>query len=59
MFVNCVVNQFAICLGVVVILLLNAMDIPCMVLQRMCVCDPSVRLDVPSIDFVYECVCRK
>ena len=47
-FVNCLVKQFTICLGVVVILLLNVMevfnvgggallDIPCMVCQRMCV----------------------
>ena len=46
--VNCLVKQFAICLGVVVILLLNNMEvfsvgggalsnIPCMVLQIMCV----------------------
>ena len=46
-FVNYLVNQFAVCLGVVVILL-NVMvvftvgggallDIPCMVFQRMCV----------------------
>ena len=45
-FVNCLVKQFAMCLGVV--LLLNVMevfsvgggallDIPCMVFQRMCV----------------------
>ena len=45
-FVNCVVKQFEICLGVVDILLLNVMDvfsvgrgalldIPCMVFQRM------------------------
>ena len=47
-FVNCLVKQFAICLGVVVILLLNVMEVfsmgggalldrPCMVFQRMCV----------------------
>ena len=47
-FVNCLVKQFAICMGVFVILLLNVMellsvvggaliDIPCMVFQRMCV----------------------
>ena len=47
-FVSCLVKQFAICLGVVVILLLNVMegfsvgggallDRPCMVFQRMCV----------------------
>ena len=49
-FVNCLVKQFAICFGVVGILLLNVMyvfsvggvycallDRPCMVFQRMCV----------------------
>ena len=47
-FVNCLVKQFAICLGVVAILLLNVMDVfsvcggalldrPCMVFQRVCV----------------------
>ena len=47
-FVNCLVKQFAICLAVVAILLLNVMDVfsvggsalldrPCMVFQRMCV----------------------
>ena len=47
-FVNCLVNHFAICLGVVAILLLNVMEVfsvgggalldrPCMVFQRMCV----------------------
>ena len=47
-FVNCLVKQFAMCLGVVAILLLNVMDVfivcggalfdrPCMVLQRVCV----------------------
>ena len=47
-FANCLVKQFAICLGVGVILLLNVMEVfsvgggalldrPCMVLQRMCV----------------------
>ena len=45
---NCLVKQFAICLGVVAILLLNVMDVfsvcggalldrPCMVFQRVCV----------------------
>ena len=60
-FVNCLVQQFAICLGVVIILLLNVMEVlsvdggalldrPCMVFQRMCVlyCDPSVHLSTPS-----------
>ena len=47
-FVNCLVKQFALCLGVFAILLLNVMDLlsvvgaalldrPCMVFQRMCV----------------------
>ena len=46
-FVNCLVKQFAICLGVFVILLLNVMELlcvvggalldrPCMVFHRMC-----------------------
>ena len=46
-FVNCLVKQFAICLDVGVILLLNVMEVfsvgggalldrPCMVFQRMC-----------------------
>ena len=47
-FVNCLVKQFAMCLGVVAVLLLNVMvvisvgegallDIPCMVFHIMCV----------------------
>ena len=47
-FVNCLVKQFAMCLGVVVVLLLNVMDVfsvgggalldrPCMVFHIMCV----------------------
>ena len=47
-FVNCLVKLFAMCLGVVVILLLNVMEVfsvgggtlldrPCMIFQRMCV----------------------
>ena len=47
-FVNCLVKQFAMCLGVVAILLLNVMkvfsvcggtllDRPCMVFHRVCV----------------------
>ena len=46
-FVNCLAKQFAICLGVVAILLLNVMEVfsvgggavldrPCMVFQRRC-----------------------
>ena len=69
MFVNCLVKQFAICLGVVAILLLNVfsvgggalLDRPCMVFQKCacCACDPSVHLSVPSICFVDVFVCRK
>ena len=70
-FVNYFTKQFAICLGVVVILLLDVMAlfnmvgcallcIPCMVFQRVCcVCNLSVRLDAPSICFVCIFVCRK
>ena len=47
-FVNCLVKQFAMCLGVVAILLLNVMDVfsvcdgalldrPCIYDQRVCV----------------------
>ena len=47
-FVNCLVKKFAMCVGVVAILLLNVMDVfsvcggalldrPCMVFQRVCV----------------------
>ena len=47
-FVNCLVKQFAMCLGVVAVFLLNVMDVfsvgggalldrPCMVFQRICV----------------------
>ena len=47
-FVNCLVKQFGLCLGVVAVLLLDVMDvfsvsggalldIPCMVFHRMCV----------------------
>ena len=71
-FVNCLLKLFAICLGVVVILLLNVMC--CLLWFEMlywidrvwsskecvgCACDPSVRLDVPSIHFVCIFVCRK
>ena len=72
MFVNCLVKQFAMCLGVVAILLLNVMDVfsvcggalldrLCMVFQRVCVCacDRNERLSAPSICFVCVLVCRK
>ena len=68
-FVNCLVKQFAIFLGVVVILLLNVMEVLsvgevlCWI-DRVwsskecvwCACDPSVHLDVPSICFVNVCI---
>ena len=69
----CELFGFAMCLGVVAILLLNGMDVfsgcggalldrPCMVFQRVCVCcacDPNERLSAPSICFVYVFLCRK
>ena len=72
-FVNCLVKQFAMCLGVVAILLLNVMDVfsvcggalldrPCKVFQRVCVCwacDPNERLCAPSICFGCVFACRK
>ena len=63
-FANCIVKQFTIYLGVVVILLLNVMELFSVVegalLDRPCMgvcCDPSVHLDYPSICLV--CVCQK
>ena len=63
-FVNCLVKQFAMCLGVVAILLLNVMDVfsgcggalldrPCMVFQRVCVV-PVIPMSVllPYVLFV-------
>ena len=64
-------KQFAICLGVVAILLLNVMEVfnvsAGALLDRVwsskacacCACDPSVHLSVPSIGFDYVFVCRK
>ena len=72
-FVNSLVKQFAICLGVFVfILLLNVMELsrviggalfdrPCMAYQGMCVCcacGPSERPDAPSTCFVCVFVCQ-
>ena len=68
---NCLVKQFAMCLGVVSVLLLNVMDEysvgggalldrPCMVFHKMCVCcacDPNVHLSIASICFVFVFVC--
>ena len=61
-FVNGLVKQFAICLGVVAMLLLNDMEVWVEVLcwiDRIwsskecacCACDPNVHLSVPSICF--------
>ena len=71
-FVNCLVKQFAMCVGVVAILLLNVMDVfVCVVVLCWidhvwsskecvcCACDPSERLSAPSICFVCVFVCRK
>ena len=58
-FVNCLVKQFAICVGVFAGALF---DRPCMVFHIMCVCcacDPSCPIDAPSICFVCVFVCRK
>ena len=70
--VNCSVKQFAIFLGVVVILLLNVIEllsvgeVLCWIyhvsFSKQCVCcacDPSVHLDDNSIGFVYVGICRK
>ena len=65
-FVNCLVKQFAMCLGMVTVLLLKVMDgfSVCVVvlcwIDRVwsstecacCACDPSVHLRVSSICFV-------
>ena len=73
-FVNCLVKQFAMCVGVVAILLLNVMDVFSVcggaLLDRpdhvwsskecvCCACDPNERLSAPSICFVCVFVCRK
>ena len=69
-FVNCLVKQFAMCLGVVAILLLNVMNVCVVVLCWIdhvwyskecvcCTCDPNERLSAPSICFVCVFVCRK
>ena len=64
-FVNYLVKQFAMCLGVVAILLLNVMDVfsVCVVVLCLidhvwsskecvcCACDPSERLSAPSMCF--------
>ena len=73
MFVNCLVKQFAIYLGVDAILLLNVMEVWVEVVVVLCwidrvlsskecacyACDPSVHLTVPSIGFVYVFACRE
>ena len=68
-FVNCLVKQFAMCVGVVAILLLNVMDVFSVCGGALyvwsskecvcCACDPNERLSAPSICFVCVFVCRK
>ena len=74
-FVNCLVKQFAMCMGVVAILLLNVMDVfsVCGGLVVLCwidhvwsskecvccACDPNERLSALSIGFACVFVCRK
>ena len=72
-FVNCLVKQFAMCVGVVAVLLLNVMDVfsvwwvvLCWIdhvwSSKECVCgacDPNERQSAPSICFVCVFVCRK
>ena len=68
-FVNCLVKQFAMCLSVVAILLLNVFSVEVLCwIDRVwsskecgacCACDSRVHLSVPSIGFVYVFVCRK
>ena len=71
-FVNCLVKQFAIFLGVFSILLLNVMELLCVVggvywIDHVwssiecvcCACGPSERLDAPCVCFVCVFVCRK
>ena len=69
-FVNCLVKQFAMCLGVVAILLLNVMDVFSVCGGALldvwsskecvcCACDPNERLSAPSICFVCVFICRK
>ena len=72
LFVNCLVKQLEMCLGVVAILFLNVMDVLVWVevlcwIDRVwsskecacCACNPSVHRSVPSIGFVCIFVCRK
>ena len=47
-FVNCLVKQFAMCLGVVAVLLLNVMDV--------CSVGGSALLDIPCMVFHIMCV---
>ena len=57
-FVNCLVKQFAICLGVFAILFLNVMELLSVVRECLCsICGPSERLDAPSICFVCVFIC--
>ena len=69
LWINCLVKQFAICLGVFVILLLNVMELlsvvggalldrPCMIFQRMCVlCLWSQCASICSVHMFCLCFC--
>ena len=69
-FVNCLVKQFAMCVGVVAIVLLWMCLVRVVVLCWIdhvwsskecvcCACDPNESLSAPSICFVCVFVCRK
>ena len=71
-FVNSLVRQFVICVGVVAVWLLLFgcrmlwkcfvwVEVLCWIdrICTCCACDLSVHLSVPSIGFVYVFVCRK
>ena len=71
-FVNCLVKQFAMCVGVVAIFVVECYGcVVCVVVLCWidhvwsskecvcCACDPSERLSAPSICFVCVFVCRK
>ena len=71
-FVNCLVKQFAISLGVFIIFLFNVIEVLsvggvlCWIYRvwssrecGCCACDPSVHLSVPAKGFVHIFVCQK
>ena len=59
-FVNCLVKQFAMCVGVVCVVVLCWIDHVWSSKECVCcACVPSERLSAPSICFVCVFVCRK